>query len=149
MIRIPTRPHGVPAFQYTGNLLVVAERLQQIVDNADKSLSIAIIPLELTPYVSHYMQTVCQADAPALGLKCKPVARRVRPVAMTMPANCVPKRRFPGTPLHSLTAPSPHPPLISVFGIRLTEERWKELKVGQGLLSEEELKLAFAILKDE
>jgi hypothetical protein len=81
-----------------------------------------------------------------MGLKYKPVERKVRPVPTTMPQDAIPKRRFPENPLDSLKPLTPHPPPISKFGSKLMRERWGELKVDRDFLTEEELKLAFEVV---
>lgn len=82
-----------------------------------------------------------------LGLKYKPVERKVRPVPTTMPEATRPKRRFPEDPLLSLPHISQHPLPITHFGQRLTKDRWEALRLKEmGFLWDEEINLAFQVL---
>jgi len=99
-----------------------------------------------SPFAARYFREIYEFSPSVLGLKCKPVDRKVRPVATTMPEDAIPKRHFPEDPLLSLPLISYTPPQISNFGSRLTEERWNNLKIDRDFLSEEELKLAFLVL---
>ena len=51
------------------------------------------------PMVVHYLKTVYDCTTPALGLKYKPVARKVWPVATTLPEQARPKQQFLEDPL--------------------------------------------------
>ncbi|KIJ38551.1 hypothetical protein M422DRAFT_258658 [Sphaerobolus stellatus SS14] len=51
-----------------------------------------------SPFADHYFREIYDFASAALGLKYKPVNRKVRPVPTTMPEEAVPKRRFPEDP---------------------------------------------------
>ena len=99
-----------------------------------------------SPFAGRYFRETYEFSPKAFGLKYKPVDRKIRPVATTMPDDAVPKRHFPEDPLLSLPSISPTPPPILNFGLRLTKERWDNLKIDREFLSEEELRLAFQVL---
>jgi hypothetical protein len=99
-----------------------------------------------SPLAERYFREVYEFVPAALGLKYKPVDRKVKPVPTTMPKDAIPKRRFPEDPLASMTPLTPRPPAIVKYGTRLTKERWEQLKVDRDFLTEEEVKLAFEIL---
>jgi len=99
-----------------------------------------------SPFADQYFWETYDFSPSALGLIYKPVYRKVRPVATTMPEDTVPKRHFPEDPLLSLPPILPTTPPISNFGSRLTEECWNELKINRNFLTKEELKLAFQVL---
>jgi len=101
-----------------------------------------------SPFSGRYFCEIYEFSPSALGLKYKPVERKIRPVTTTMPEDAVPKRHFPQDPLLSLP---PIPAIllpVSKFGCRLTQECWKALNIDREFLSEEELTLVFQVLKN-
>lgn len=104
--RIPTRPHGGdPSRNHL--FIVEADGPEEEPDTPQ------IAPANLL-LASHLMSQSA--------FKYKPVARKVKPVATTMPADAVPKRKFPEDPLLSLKPLMPNPPPIEGFTSWLTEE---------------------------
>ncbi|KAF8577136.1 hypothetical protein K439DRAFT_1300631, partial [Ramaria rubella] len=84
-----------------------------------------------------------------LASKYKSVERKVRPVPTMLPEELHVKHKFPEDPLLSLIQLTTQPGPIQDFGERLTRERWEELKIGEGgFLTENEVKLAFRVLKN-
>ncbi|HEV7737453.1 MAG TPA: retropepsin-like aspartic protease, partial [Chlamydiales bacterium] len=86
-VRVPMRPHrnthsGISA---SSNVLILA-----------------------SPLVNKYLSSTYEFS-PTLALKYKPVDRKVRPVATTMPDEVTPKRRFPENPLKTLIPLTPNP----------------------------------------
>lgn len=124
-IRIPTRPHnvppGIPAFQYS-SLLIMAEYLQDeehsvTLSVEEDSEAIPSIQLDRSPFGLHYIHETYQSGNPMLGLKYKPIAKKVQLVATTMPTEAIPKRHFPEDPLLTLPPLPTNPPPILEFGI--------------------------------
>ena len=79
----------------------------------------------------------------------KPVGCRVRPVPATLLEDMHVKWTFPEDPLQSLTPLLTRLPSELIFRARLMKERWEALRIGEdGFLWEEEVRLAFAVLKN-
>ena len=69
-----------------------------------------------SPLSKAYLIDTYDITKPVLGLRYKPVERRVHPVATTLPEAARPQRRFPEDPLTTLPAITPFPPPITHFG---------------------------------
>jgi hypothetical protein len=100
---------------------------------------------------AHYLRTIYDFTALALGLKYKPVARKVRPVATTLPEAVRPNRRFPEDLLLTLPKLSLRPGAPLMFGSRLTKERWEafEWRKKVFLWGEEENLVFEVLMKNE
>ena len=135
-LRIPMRPHTPSHILYGLFLSAVSPSLLP-------RLSSIASPLSWSYLKETYSHTV-----PALGLRYKPVDRKVCPVPTTLPEAARLKCRFPEDSLASLAPMNMHPPHIMTYGQRLTKEQWEAFHVAErGFLWQEEIKLAFDVLK--
>ena len=136
-IHVPTRPHIMPCrHQHPSHYITLSGR--------------TIVNLTASKGAKREKNNGLQGGAEVLVTKrYKPVGHRVRPVPTTLPEDMHVKRTFPEDPLQSLTPLPTRPPSELKFGERLTKERWEALRVGKdGFLWEEEVRLAFAVLKN-
>ena len=147
-MRVPMLPHQASEHHHA-HLVLAAPSLVHT-SPVHSSLVTQPVPSLLSAYLpmaSHYLRTVYDFTTPALGLKYKPVARKVRPVATTLPEAARPKRRFPEDPLRTLPQLSQNPPAPLIYGARLTKERWEAFGLREkGFLWEEEVNLVFEVL---
>ena len=143
-VRVPMTPHRAGEHHQAHLLLTTPP--SKVLDPVGTVRIPSLVSANL-PGAAHYLRTVYDFAAPALGLKYKPVAQKVRPVATTLPEQARPKRRFPEDPLLTLPQLSLHPLAPRVFGSRLTKERWEEFGWRKtGFLWKEEENLLFEVL---
>ena len=148
-LHVPMMPHRAGDLHHAH--LVLAERplcrASPLEPSPGSQLKIPSLLSAYLPMAAQYLRTVYDFTTPALGLKYKPVARKIWPVATTLPEAARPKRRFPEDPLLTLPQISRCPAMPLVFGSQLMKERWEAFQLRQkGFLWEEEVNLVFEVL---
>jgi hypothetical protein len=144
-MRVPMMPHRAGE-NHQAHLMLTTPSPPCIAKISSQHMIPSLAAASL-PVASHYLRSTYDFMMPALGLKYKPVARKVRPVATTLPEAAQPNRRFPEDPLLTLPTLSQHLPTPCTFGTRLMKERWEAFRgKGNGFLWEEEENVVFEVL---
>ena len=155
-LRIPMRLHSNPHLPCSHFLAMDREGTEGayqvnsvLTSGTNDTVKIPHLSSVVSPLSRNYWALTYDYHVLALGLRYKPVDRKIRPVATTLPEAARPKCWFPEDPLKSLPFMSTNPVQIATYGWRLTKDWWEALKLAEnGFLWDEEIKLAFEVLKN-